>query len=139
MLVSLSLAVETLPDFIAYAKANPGKINMASAGPRSAPGMWGELFKYMAGVDLVTVNYRGSAPAMPDLFAGRVQVLFEPAITAIGPALAGKVRALGVTNATRIVQLPMSLQLASTYPAMWPRVGKQFVRRRTRRRKSSQP
>ena len=106
MLVSLSLAVETLPDFIAYAKANPGKINMASAGPGSAPGMWGELFKYMAGVDLVTVNYRGSAPAMPDLFAGRVQVLFEPAITAIGPALAGKVRALGVTNATRIVQLP---------------------------------
>ena len=91
MLVSLSLAVETLPDFIAYAKANPGKINMASAGPGSAPGMWGELFKYMAGVDLVTVNYRGSAPAMPDLFAGRVQVLFEPAITAIGPALAGKV------------------------------------------------
>ena len=106
MLVSLSLAVETLPDFIAYAKANPGKINMASAGPGSAPGMWGELFKYMAGVDLVTVNYRGSAPAMPDLFVGRVQVLFEPAITAIGPALAGKVHALGVTNATRIVQLP---------------------------------
>ena len=106
MLVSLSLAAETLPDFIAYAKANPGKINMASAGPGSAPGMWGELFKYMAGVDLVTVNYRGSAPAMPDLFAGRVQVLFEPAISAIAPVVAGKVRALGVTNATRIVQLP---------------------------------
>ena len=68
MLVSLSLAVETLPDFIAYAKANPGKINMASAGPGSAPGMYGELFKSMAGVDLVTVNYRGSAPDMPDLF-----------------------------------------------------------------------
>jgi tripartite-type tricarboxylate transporter receptor subunit TctC len=106
MLVSLSLAAETLPDFIAYAKANPGKINMASAGPGSAPGMYGELFKSMAGVDLVTVNYRGSAPAMPDLFAGRVQVLFEPAISAIAPVVAGKVRALGVTNATRIVQLP---------------------------------
>ena len=106
MLVSLSLAAETLPDFIAYAKANPGKINMASAGPGSAPGMYGELFKSMAGVDLVTVNYRGSAPAIPDLFAGRVQVLFEPAISAIGPVVAGKVRALGVTNATRIVQLP---------------------------------
>ena len=139
MLVSLSLAAETLPDFIAYAKANPGKINMASAGPGSAPGMYGELFKSMAGVDLVTVNYRGSAPDMPDLFAGRVQVLFEPAISAIAPVVAGKVRALGVTNATRIVQLPMSLQLASTYPAMWPRVGKRFVRRRTRRRKSSLP
>lgn len=106
MLVSLSLAAETLPDFIAYAKANPGKINMASAGPGSAPGMYGELFKSMTGVDLVTVNYRGSAPAMPDLFAGRVQVLFEPAITAIGPVVSGKVRALGVTNATRIAQLP---------------------------------
>jgi tripartite-type tricarboxylate transporter receptor subunit TctC len=106
MLVSLSLAAETLPDFIAYAKANPGKINMALAGSGSAPGMYGELFKSMAGVDLVTVNYRGSAPAMPDLFAGRVQVLFEPAISAIGPVVAGKVRALGVTNATRIVQLP---------------------------------
>ena len=106
MLVSLSLAAETLPDFIAYAKTNPGRINMASAGPGSAPGMWGELFKSMTGVDLVTVNYRGSAPAMPDLFAGRVQVLFEPAITAIAPVVAGKVRALGVTNATRIAQLP---------------------------------
>src|SRR6516225_2993761 len=106
MLVSLSLAVETLPDFIAYAKANPGKINMASAGPGSAPGMWGESFKYMAGVDLVTVNYRGSAPAMPDLFAGRVQVLFEPVITTIGPIRAGKLRGLAVTTAKRIEVFP---------------------------------
>jgi tripartite-type tricarboxylate transporter receptor subunit TctC len=106
MLASPSVPAQTIPEFITYAKANPGKINMASAGPGSAPGMYGELFKSMAGVDLVTVNYRGSAPAMPDLFAGRVQVLFEPAITGIAPVVAGKVRGLGVTSATRIAQLP---------------------------------
>jgi tripartite-type tricarboxylate transporter receptor subunit TctC len=106
MEVNTSVPAKSIPEFIAYAKANPGKINLASAGPGSAPGLYGELFKSMARVDLVTVNYRGSASAMPDLFAGRVQVLFEPAITAIGPVIAGKVRALGVTSATRIAQLP---------------------------------
>src|SRR6516165_801856 len=85
MLVSLSLAAETLPDFIAYAKANPSKVNMASAGPGSAPGMWGELFKSMAGVDLVTVNYRGSAPAMPDLFAGRCRYYLSPQLPRLHP------------------------------------------------------
>jgi tripartite-type tricarboxylate transporter receptor subunit TctC len=102
MEVNLSVPAKTLPEFIAYAKANPGKINMASAGPGSAPGLYGELFKAMAGVDLVTVNYRGSNPALPDLIAGRVQVMFDVAITAIGPVKAGKVRALAVTNAKRI-------------------------------------
>ena len=106
MEVSSSVSAKSLPEFIAYAKANPGKINMASAGPGSAPGLWGELFKSMAGVDLVTVNYRGSGPALPDLIAGRVQVMFDPVITALGPVKAGKVRALGVTTATRIEQLP---------------------------------
>ncbi len=106
MEVSSSVSAKTIPEFIAYAKANPGKINMASAGPGSAPGMWGELFKSMAGVDLVTVNYRGSGPALPDLIAGRVDVMFDPVITAIGPVEAGKVRALGVTTATRVEQLP---------------------------------
>jgi tripartite-type tricarboxylate transporter receptor subunit TctC len=71
MEVNLSVPAKTLPEFIAYAKANPGKINMASAGPGSAPGLYGELFKAMAGVDLVTVNYRGSSPALPDLIAGQ--------------------------------------------------------------------
>ena len=84
--VNSSVPAKTLPEFIAYAKANPGKINMASAGTGSAPGMYGELFKFMAGVDLVTMNYRGSGPALPDLIAGRVQVMFDPVITAIGPS-----------------------------------------------------
>jgi len=104
--VNLAVPAKTLSEFIAYAKANPGKINMASAGPGSAPGLYGELFKSMAGVNLVTVNYRGSGPALPDLIAGRVQVMFDVAITAIGPVKAGKVRALAVTNAKRIAALP---------------------------------
>lgn len=106
MEVNLSVPAKTLPEFIAYAKANPSKINMASAGPGSAPGLYGELFKAMAGVDLVTVNYRGSGPALPDLIAGRVQVMFDVAITAIGPVKAGKVRALAVTSAKRLDVLP---------------------------------
>ena len=79
---------------------------MASAGPGSAPCMWGELFKIMAKLDLTTVNYRGSGPALPDLIAGRVQVMFDVAITAIGPVKAGKVRELAVTTAKRIGALP---------------------------------
>ena len=82
--------------------------------------MYGELFKSMAHVDLTTVNYRGSAPAMPDLFAGRVQVLFEPAITAIAPVLADKVRALGVTSATRIAQLPDVPSIGEYVPGYVP-------------------
>jgi tripartite-type tricarboxylate transporter receptor subunit TctC len=106
MEVNLSVPAKTVPEFIAYAKANPGKINMASAGPGSAPGLYGELFKVMAGVDLVTVNYRGSGPALPDLIAGRVQVMFDVTSTAVGPVKAGKVRALAVTTAKRIDALP---------------------------------
>jgi tripartite-type tricarboxylate transporter receptor subunit TctC len=106
MEVNSSVPAKTLPEFIAYAKANPGKINMASAGPGSAPGMYGELFKFMAGVDLVTVNYRGSGPALPDLIAGRVQVMFDPVITAIGPVKAGNLRGLAVTTKKRIETLP---------------------------------
>jgi tripartite-type tricarboxylate transporter receptor subunit TctC len=106
MEVNPSFPAKTVPEFIAYAKANPGKINMASAGPGSAPGMYGELFKAMAGVDLFTVNYRGSGPALPDLFAGRVQVMFDPVITAMGPIRAGKLRGLAVTTAKRVEVLP---------------------------------
>ena len=106
MEVSTSFPVKSVPEFITYAKANPGKINLASAGPGSAPGLYGELFKALAGVGLITVNYRGSAPALPDLIAGRVQVMFEPVITAIGPIKAGKLRGLGVTPAQPIEALP---------------------------------
>jgi tripartite-type tricarboxylate transporter receptor subunit TctC len=106
MEVNPSVPAKTIPEFIAYAKANPGKINMASAGPASAPGLYGELFKIMTGVDLTTVNYHGSGPALPDLLAGRVQVMFDVVITALGPIKAGKLRPLGVTTATRLDLLP---------------------------------
>ena len=106
MEVNLSVPARTVPEFIAYAKANPGKINLASAGPGSAPGLWGELFKSMAGVDLVTVNYRGTGPALPDLMSGRVQVMFDVVSTALGPVRAGKVRGLAVTTAQRMDVLP---------------------------------
>jgi tripartite-type tricarboxylate transporter receptor subunit TctC len=106
MEVNPSVSVRTVPEFIAYAKANPGKINVASAGPGSAPHLYGELFKVMAAVDLVTVHYRGSGPALPDLIGGQVQVMFDVVISSIGHIRAGKLRALGVTTATRLDVLP---------------------------------
>jgi tripartite-type tricarboxylate transporter receptor subunit TctC len=106
MEVNPSVSVRTVPEFIAYAKANPGKINMASAGPGSAPHLFGELFKFMAGVDLTTVHYRGSGPALPDLIGGQVQVMFDVVISSIGYVKAGKLRALGVTTAARLDTLP---------------------------------
>ena len=106
MEVNPSVPVRTVPEFIAYAKANPGKINMATGGAGSAPHLYGELFKMMAGVDLVTVNYRGSAPALPDLIAGQVQVMFDVVISSIGHIRAGKLRPLGVTTAARLEVLP---------------------------------
>ena len=106
MEVNPSVPVRTVPEFIAYAKANPGKINLASAGPGSAPHLFSELFKRMAGVDLVPVQYRSSGPALPDLIGGQVQVMFDVVISSIGHIRAGKLRALGVTTATRLDVLP---------------------------------
>src|SRR6516164_2309062 len=106
MEVNPSLSAKTVAQFIAYAKANPGKINMATAGVGSAPHLYGELFKMMAGVDLVTVNYSGSASALPDLIGGQDQVMFDVVISSIGHIRAGKLRPLGVTTATRLEVLP---------------------------------
>src|SRR5262249_58895573 len=102
MEVNPSLPVKTVPEFIAYAKANPGEINLASAGPGSAPHLYGELFKAMAGVDLVTVHYRGSGPALPDLIGGQGPIMFDGVISSIAHIRAGKLRALGGTTATRL-------------------------------------
>jgi tripartite-type tricarboxylate transporter receptor subunit TctC len=97
---------ETVPEFIAYAKANPGKINMAIGGIGTAYHIYGELFKMMAGVDLFPVFYRGSRLALNDLIAGRVQVLFDVLPSSMGFIRAGKVRALAVSTATRSEALP---------------------------------
>jgi len=104
MLVTPSLPPKTVPEFIAYAKANPGKINMVSPGIGSANHVFGELFKMMAGVDLVHVPYRSSWFA--DLFSGQVQVTFNPMPASLGFITGGKVRALAVTSATRQAALP---------------------------------
>jgi tripartite-type tricarboxylate transporter receptor subunit TctC len=104
--VTPSLPVTTIPEFIAYAKANPGKINMASAGNGTGVHMAGELFKMMAGVDIVHVPYRGEAPALTDLLAGQVQVMFGSETATIEHIKAGKLRALAVTTAMRSQLLP---------------------------------
>jgi tripartite-type tricarboxylate transporter receptor subunit TctC len=97
MVVHPSVPAKTVPEFIAYAKANPGKINMASVGNGTTPHLAGELFKMMAGVDLLHVPYRGAAPALTDLLAGRAQVMFEAMSTLVAYIKDDKLRALAVT------------------------------------------
>ncbi len=106
MLVDPSFPAKTGPEFIAYAKANPGKINMASSGPGSGSQLYGELFKAMSGIDMLTVNYRGVGPALPDLMSGRVQVMFNPVASSVGFIKSGKLRPLGVTTTKRLGVLP---------------------------------
>jgi tripartite-type tricarboxylate transporter receptor subunit TctC len=104
MVVNPSVPAKTVSEFIAYAKANPSKINMASAGNGSTPHIFGELFNLMAGVNLLHVPYRASP--FPDLLGGQVQVYFTPIPSAIGYIRTGKLRALAVTTATRSEALP---------------------------------
>src|SRR5262245_14124896 len=106
MVINPSLPAKTLPEFIAYAKANPGKVNMASAGTGAPSHVSGELFKMMAGVNMVHVPYRGGGPVMTDLLGGQVQVMFAPTPTSIEHIRSGKLRALAVTTATRSDALP---------------------------------
>jgi len=106
MEVNPSVPAKTVSEFIAYARANPGKLNMASAGIGSADHVSGELFKMMAGVDLLHVPYRGSGPALTDLVGGQVQVMFDPTASSIEHIRAGRLRALAVTTATRVAMLP---------------------------------
>jgi tripartite-type tricarboxylate transporter receptor subunit TctC len=106
ILVNPSFPAKTIPEFIGYAKSNPGKINMASAGNGSSPHMAGELFKMMAGVNLVHVPYRGQGPALTDLIGGQVQVLFATTPGTTDYVKTGKLRALAVTTASRAAVLP---------------------------------
>jgi tripartite-type tricarboxylate transporter receptor subunit TctC len=106
MEVNPRVPVKTVPEFIAYAKANPGKLNMASGGNGNSTHMAGELFKMMTGVDLIHVPYRGSAPALTDLLGGQVQVMFDIIASSIEHIRSGKLRALAVTTAARQETLP---------------------------------
>jgi tripartite-type tricarboxylate transporter receptor subunit TctC len=106
MLVNPSVPAKTVPDFVTYAKANPGKIDMASGGNGSSSHLSGELFKMMAGVDMVHVPFRGVAAALTDLLGGQVQAYFGPAPATIEHIKSGKLRALAVTTSTRLAVLP---------------------------------
>jgi tripartite-type tricarboxylate transporter receptor subunit TctC len=106
IVVNPSVPAKTVPELIAHAKASPGKISMASAGIGSGPHVAGELFKMMAGVNMVHVPYRGGGPALTDLLGGQVQVYFPTTVSSIGYIRAGRLRALAVTTATRSDALP---------------------------------
>jgi tripartite-type tricarboxylate transporter receptor subunit TctC len=106
LVVNPSVSAKSVPEFIAYAKANPGKVNIASAGIGTGTHMAGELFQMMAGVKMVHVPYRGGAPAFTDLLGGQVQVYFPVVPAAIEYIRAGKLRALAITSATRWESLP---------------------------------
>jgi tripartite-type tricarboxylate transporter receptor subunit TctC len=106
LVVNPAFPAKTALEFINYAKANPGKINMASPGIGTGPHMAGELFKYMTGIEMTHVAYRGSAPAITDLLGGQVQVYFAPLSTSIEYLKTSKLRALGVTTAARVAALP---------------------------------
>ena len=106
MLVNPSVPIKTVPEFIAYAKSNPGKLNMASPGNGTPHHVSGELFKMMADVKMTHVPYRGSVPALTDLIGGQVQVAFDTTTASIEYIRAGKLRALAVTTATRSEALP---------------------------------
>ena len=138
ILLHPSVPAKTVPEFIAYAKANPGKVNMASAGNGSAPHMAGELFKMMAGVNLVHVPYRGQGPALADLLGGQVQVLFATAPGTADHIASGKLRALAVTSARRARTCCRSCRPSAISCRVTKRPsGTAWPRRKTRRPKSS--
>jgi len=116
ILLNPSVPAATVAEFISYAKANPDKVNMASAGNGSAPHMAGELFKMMAGVNLVHVPYRGQGPALTDLLGGQVQVLFAATPGTTEYITTGKLRALAVTSASRAEMLPELRTVAEFVP-----------------------
>jgi tripartite-type tricarboxylate transporter receptor subunit TctC len=127
MEVHPTVPAKTIPEFIAYAKAHPGKINFASSGPGTVSHVAGELFKMLAGIDMVHVPYRGSAPALTDLIAGQVQVMIVPISSSIEHLKAGRLRALAVTTATRLAVVPEIPTVAEYLPgydvADWTGIG----------------
>jgi tripartite-type tricarboxylate transporter receptor subunit TctC len=118
LVVHPSLPVTSVPELITYAKSNPGKLTIASAGIGSAPHMYWELFKSVTQVDMVHVPYRGGGPAVADLLGGQVLVYFGTFASAIENVRAGKLRALAVTLPARVAVLPNVRQWRSSWPAM---------------------
>jgi tripartite-type tricarboxylate transporter receptor subunit TctC len=116
MTVHPDVPAKTVAEFIAYAKANPGKINMASSGNGTSVHLSGEMFKALTGVQMQHVPYRGSAPAMTDMIAGQVQVIFDNMPSVLQHIKAGKLRALAVTTAARSPELPDTPTVAETVP-----------------------
>jgi len=114
--VNPAFPANNLAEFIAYAKANPGKINFASGGVGTSPHLSGELLKTMAGINLVHVPYRGTAPALADLIAGQVEVVFDNIPGSVGHIKTGKVRALGVTAPKRVAAIPDVPAIGETVP-----------------------
>ena len=127
MEVNNAVPAKTVTEFIAYAKANPGKISMASGGSGSASHIGGEFFKMKTGIDMVHVPYRGGAPALADLIGGQVQVMFSPLPESLGAIKAGQVRALAVTSLTRSDALPDVPTVAEVLPGFeastWQGIG----------------
>ena len=127
MVVHPSVPVTTVPEFIAYAKQNPGKINMASPGNGTPPHLAGELFKMKAGVDMLHVPYRGGAPAVTDLIGGRVQVIFISELLSLPHIKAGTLRALAATSTARSIALPdiptVSEYLPGYEASFWAGIG----------------
>jgi tripartite-type tricarboxylate transporter receptor subunit TctC len=125
--LNLSVPVKTVPEFIAYARANPGKLNMGSGGIGSPEHVAGELFKMMTGVNIVHVPYRGGGPAVADLLGGQLQVMFDVLPTSIGYIRTGKLRTLAVTTAARSEALPDLPTLNDFVPgyeaSVWTGVG----------------
>jgi len=116
MVVPMSLPVKTVAEFIAYAKANPGKVNMASPGAGTSPHMSGELFKMMAGIEMQHVPYRGAGPAYPDLITGKTQVFFDNLPGSVEFVKSGQLRALAVTSAQRSFVFPDVPSIGETIP-----------------------
>ena len=116
MEVTVSLPAKSIPEFIAYAKANPGKVILASSGSGTSVHLSGELFKSMTGIDMTHVPYKGAGPALPDLIGGQVHVMFDNMPSSIEFIRSGKLRALGVTTSKRSAQLPNVPTVAETVP-----------------------
>jgi tripartite-type tricarboxylate transporter receptor subunit TctC len=137
MVANLSVPSRTVPEFIAYAKANPGKLTMASGGVGTPSHLEGELFKTMTGVDMLHVPYRGTAPSLTDLLGGQVQVTFTSMPSVIEYIRAGRLRALAVTTATRSDALPDIPTVGEFLPGYEGVFGTASAHRRPRRPRSS--